>query len=95
VTVQHRSSMQQKVTCSTWHVTSLGAHRLHSLHSAALGFWRVPGTVARKRSALRHALLKGNHAAGHHYEGKEPEVYDAAVAVATQIMSAGQHMPCR
>jgi hypothetical protein len=70
-------------------------HRLYPLYSAALEFWRVPGTVARKRLALRHALLRGSIAGMEHYEGKQPEIHDAAAAVATQLTSLGEHMPCR
>jgi hypothetical protein len=70
-------------------------NRLYPLYSAASEFWRVPASLPRKRMALRHALLKGSNAGTEHYDGKQPEVHDAAVAVATELLSAGEHMPCR
>jgi hypothetical protein len=75
--------------------TCTRTHRLFPLYSTALDFWKKPGPYSRKRIALRHALLRGNNAGIERYEGKQPELLDAAVAVAVQLFNAGQHMPCR
>ncbi len=56
----------------------------------------MQGAAQRKRHALRHALrIQGTPAQKQHAQDKRTEMQDAALAIATHLEAAGEHMPCR